>query len=364
MTQVTDDKIYALILAGGVGTRLWPKSRQNRPKQLLDMVAENTMLQETCERIKPIIPHQRMFVVTNGAYAPLVHEQVPQMPEANIICEPSGHGTAPCIGLSALYLRRFDPDGVMSSLHADHLIQDSAGFRRALQAAAQLARQGYLVTLGIQPNSAHTGYGYIQRSEPLGDVAGFAAYRVRKFTEKPDRERAQQFVDSGEFYWNSGIFVWKTSAILAAIEQHMPALSAQLDAIDRGLGTEHERETLERVWREVSDESVDVGILEKADNVAVIPINVGWSDVGSWTTLLEVLPCDEHNNVIVGAEHVGLDTTGSLLYGNNRMIATIDVHDMVVVDTDDVLLICPASRAQDVKHLIAELKRRKREQYL
>lgn len=365
MTKSSDnEQLYALILAGGVGSRLWPKSRQARPKQLLDMVSGNTMLQDTCARIAPIISHERMFVVTNGMYAPLIRDQVPQMPAGNIVREPSGHGTAPCIGLSALYLRRLDPDSVMSSLHADHLIEDSAGFRQALLAAQELARKGFLVTLGIQPDSAHTGYGYIQRGEALGDAAGILAYRVRKFTEKPDQGTARRFVDSGEYYWNSGIFIWKTAAILEAIRKHLPELAGQLEEIEAGIGTDREREILERVWAGVKDESVDVGILEKADNVAVIPISVGWSDVGSWTTLLEVLPHDEHENVVVGAEHIGIDTTGSLLYGNKRLIATIDLHDMVVVDTEDVLLICPASRAQDVKHLIAELKKQKREQYL
>jgi mannose-1-phosphate guanylyltransferase len=203
--------VYALILAGGVGTRLWPKSRRRKPKQLLDLVAKNTMLQETCTRISPIVPHENMFVVTNGAYADTVREQIPAMPPHNVISEPAGRGTAPCIGLAALYLRRLNPDGVMASLHADHVITNAAGFRRALTAAAELAREGYLVTLGIQPDAPETGYGYIQQGDPLHQVDGFNAYRVRQFTEKPDRETAERFEASREYYWNSGIFVWKTS---------------------------------------------------------------------------------------------------------------------------------------------------------
>jgi mannose-1-phosphate guanylyltransferase len=359
-----EDQVYALILAGGVGTRLWPKSRRRKPKQLLDLIAKNTMLQETCERIEPIIPHENVFVVTNGAYADLVREQIPGMPAQNVISEPAGKGTAPCIGLAALYLRRLNPDGVMASLHADHVIEDPEGFRRALSAAARLAQEGYLVTLGIQPDSPHTGYGYIQQGEPLHQVDGFNAYRVRQFTEKPDQPTAEQFLASREYYWNSGIFIWKTSAILGAIERYLPDLALHLREIDAGIGTPQERETLERVWATVKEQSVDVGILEQADNVAVIPISVGWSDVGSWATLIDILPRDAEDNVVVGGEHVGINTHGSLLYGTKRLIATIDLTDMIVVDTDDVVLICPKARAQDVKHLIDELKKRRKEEYL
>jgi mannose-1-phosphate guanylyltransferase len=359
-----EDNIYALILAGGVGTRLWPKSRRRKPKQLLDLIAKNTMLQETCARIDPIIPPEHVFVVTNAAYAGTVREQVPAMPPQNIIGEPAGKGTAPCIGLAALYLRRLNPDGVMASLHADHVIKDAGGFREALLGAAQLAQEGYLVTLGIEPDAPETGYGYIRRGEPLHQVGGFNAYRVRKFTEKPDRATAEEFVASREYYWNSGIFIWKTSAILGAIERYLPDLAMQLREIDAGIGTPREREILEQVWARVNDQSVDVGILEQADNVAVMPIRVGWSDVGSWATLTDILPRDEQNNVIVGGEHVAINTHGSLLYGTKRLIATIDLTDMIVVDTDDVVLVCPKSRAQDVKHIIEELKKRQKEEYL
>jgi mannose-1-phosphate guanylyltransferase len=358
------ESMFALILAGGVGTRLWPKSRKDKPKQLLDIVSQSTMLQETCNRIRPIIPHERIFVVTNGAYAATVREQVPEMPARNVIAEPAGRGTAPCIGLSSLYLRRLDPNGTMASLHADHVIHDAEGFRKALRAAARLAQQGYLVTLGIRPDSPHTGYGYIQQGAPLGDVGGFGASRVSRFTEKPDRATAEQFVQSKEYFWNSGIFVWKISAIMEAIEKHLPDLAAQLRAIDAAIGTESERDVLEQVWAEVRDQSIDVGILERADNVAVIPISVGWSDVGSWATLIEILPRDGNENVIVGGEHIGIDTSGSLLYGTRRLVAAIGLKDMIVVDTDDVVLVCPKDRAQDVKHIIAELKRQGKEKYL
>ncbi len=258
------DKVYALILAGGVGTRLWPKSRRRKPKQLLDLIAKNTMLQETCERIEPIIPHENVFVVTNGAYADIVREQIPAMPPQNVISEPSGKGTAPCIGLAALYLRRLNPDGVMASLHADHVIEDAEGFRRALSSAARAGAGGVPGHPGHPARLAATpGTATSSEARRCTRWNGFDAFRVQKFTEKPDLPTAEKFLASREYYWNSGIFIWKTSAILEAIERHLPDLARQLREIDAGIGTPQEHETLERVWASVEEQSVDVGILEQ-----------------------------------------------------------------------------------------------------
>ncbi len=356
--------MYALILAGGIGSRLWPRSRQNMPKQLLDIVAKNTMLQETFVRISPLIPADNVFVVTNDTYAPIVREQIPVLPKANVVNEPAGHGTAPCIGLSALYLKRLAPEGVMVSLHADHLIEDAPAFRRALQVAAKVAEEDYLVTLGIEPDQPDISYGYIQRGQPLTTVDDHQVYRVEKFTEKPDEATARQFLESGQYYWNSGIFVWKISVILREIELYLPHLYEKLMIIDRAIGTPDERQMLEEVWNTVENETIDVGIMEKAREVAVIPINIGWSDVGSWATLTDILPRDREDNVVVGGEHIGVDTTGSLLYGTKRLIATVGLKDMIVVDTDDVVLVCPKDRAQDVKDLVTKLRMVNKDEYL
>lgn len=356
--------MYAVILAGGIGTRLWPRSRKDMPKQLLDIVAKNTMLQETFERIKPLIPVERVFVVTNDTYAPIVRGQIPRIPKYNVINEPEGHGTAPCIGLAALYLRRLDREGVMASLHADHLIEDAASFRAALRAAAEVAKLGYLVTLGVEPNNPTTGYGYIHRGKFLQEANGHPVYQVEQFTEKPNEATARRFVESGEYYWNSGIFVWKISTILAETERLLPDLHTQLMVIDEAIGTERERQVLEGVWQAVQNESIDQGIMERAKNVAVIPIDVGWSDVGSWATLADLLPRDSNDNVVVGGEHIGVETTGSLLYGTKRLIATLGLKDMIVVDTDDVVLVCPKDRAQDVKDLVTKLKQTHKDVYL
>ena len=357
--------LYALILAGGVGTRLWPRSRKHKPKQLLDIVSENTMLQETFIRIEPLVPVERTLVITNGTYAPLIKEQVPRLPPDNILIEPAGRGTAPCIGLSALYLKRLDPESIMASLNSDHVILDAEGFRQALDAAAEMARQGHLVTLGIRPDSPHTGYGYIQQGERIETVNGLPIFRVRRFKEKPDLKTAEKFLESQDHLWNSGIFIWKTSVLMDAIRRQMPDLYSQLQVIERAIGTEAEARVLEEVWEQVQNISVDIGILEKADDVVVIPLQVGWNDIGSWAQLPDILPSDDDDNVIIGADHIGVDTAKCLVYaGSNRLIATIGLQDMIVVDTEDVLLICPKSRAQDVRHLIDELKKQGKDQYL
>ncbi len=355
--------MYAVIMAGGVGTRLWPRSRRNMPKQFLDIVTENTMLQETFLRIEPLVPPEKVFVITNGTCAPLVWEQIPWLPRDNVIVEPAGRNTAPCIGLAALYLRQLDPEEVMVVLPADHLIREAALFREILRVVATVAQDGYLVTMGIQPDSPHTGYGYIQRGDFLRQIGQHSVYKVARFTEKPDKATARRFLDSGQYYWNSGMFGWKVSAILEAIGVHLPALHAQLMTIEAALGSPREREVMGEVWQEVESISVDYGVMERADNVAVIPVDVGWSDVGSWATVAELLPKDAEDNVVVG-EHIGFDTTGSLLYSSGRLVATIGLRDMVVVDTGDVVLVCPRARAQEVKDLVGELKRRRKDEYL
>lgn len=355
--------MYALIMAGGSGTRLWPRSRGSSPKQLLGLLSERTMLQEACHRIAPLVPDDQIFVVTNEAYTDVVRQQVPQAPAANIIGELEGHGTAPCIGLSALYLRRLDSEAVMAVLTADHHIEKTEELRRALQAAAQVAEEGRLVTLGIQPNHPATGYGYIERAERLGEVGGLKVYRVEKFAEKPDLATAQAFIESGRYYWNSGMFVWKVATILREFEKLMPRFYAQLMDIDAALGTTEERAVLERVWPQVENETIDYGIMERADDVAVIPVDIGWSDVGDWTALSELLPADEEGNVVVG-QHVGLDTTDCLIHGSRRLVTTIGLEDMIVVDTEDALLICPKERAQEVRDLVRKLKESGREECL
>ncbi len=352
-----------LILAGGFGTRLWPSSREHMPKHLLPIGGERSLLRETYLRIAPLVEPHQVYVATAAVHANQVRAHLPELPPENIIVEPVGKGTAPCIGLAALHMRRKNADGIMASLHADHVILDPEGFRAALQSAVALAEKGYIATLGITPRWAETGFGYIERGQPVDDATAMPAFHVLQFTEKPDAERARRFVESGRYYWNSGIFVWQISRILDEMRNLLPELKAALDQIDGALDTPEARAVLEQVWPCIQPVTVDVGIMEKARRVVVIPISVGWNDVGSWKAVAEVTPADEQGNVILG-EHVALDTEGTLIWGGKRLIAAIGLKDMVIVDTDDAVLICPKDRAQDVKVLVEMLRRENKRQYL
>ncbi len=357
--------MYAAILAGGTGTRLWPRSREHLPKQMLDLVTHETMLQETVHRVMPIIPVERIFVVTGRNYADLAREQLPELPPENVLVEPSGRSTAPCVGLAAVHILRRDPDAVMASLHADHVIRDPEGFRQALLAARDVAQDDVLVTLGIQPTHPATGFGYIHRGEQVATSRGLPVFRVRRFVEKPPLPQAQAYLESGEYYWNSGIFIWKAATILDQMKALLPDLHRQLMRIAAALDGPQASEVLEEVWREVCPVSIDVGVMERATQVLVLPLDVGWSDVGDWAALADLLPKDEQGNVVVRTPHVGLDTTGTLIYGSGeRLVATVGVKDLVIVDTGDVLLICPKDRTQDVRFLVERLRERGQEEYL
>jgi mannose-1-phosphate guanylyltransferase len=350
---------YALILAGGVGSRLWPRSRESRPKQLLDLISERSMLQETVARVEPLVPPEHIIIMTNQSYVALVREQLPNVPPGNVIGEPAVRGTASAVGYGAAVIARRDPSAVMFSLHADHYMRDVEGFRRALQAAARVAGEGYLVTLGIQPEYPETGYGYIERGEKLGAFEGQVAYRVVRFTEKPDAETARAFVESGRYYWNSGLFTWQVSTILEAFAKYMPDTYEKLQVIASAIGTDEGPETLGRVWPALENQTIDYGIMERAERVAVVPADFGWSDVGTWNALFKLMDADGERNVVVG-DHVGVDTCGSFVYSEGRLIATIGVEDLIIVDTGDAVLVCPRDRAQDVKTVVDRLKREKR----
>jgi mannose-1-phosphate guanylyltransferase len=348
------ETMYALVLAGGSGTRLWPHSRSSQPKQFLSIGGGHTMLQETVARTLPIIPPERVYVATNAAYAGLVMEQLPDVPRDQILIEPAGRGTAPCIGLAALHLRRRDPTAVMAVLSADHRVEQAERFCTALAVGADMAQQGYLVTLGIQPTAPSTGYGYIRRGAPLLQEGPHSVFRVQAFVEKPDAERARTYIHSGDYFWNAGMFVWRTDRILYELALHRPALAHALEQIGAAIGTPEQQQVLEQVWPGIENVAIDVAVMERTGHAAVIPADLGWSDVGDWASLAETLPKDADGNAVIG-NYVGVDTSNSLIYGNGRVVATIGVQDLMIVDMHDVVLICSRERAQDVKAMVAKI---------
>jgi mannose-1-phosphate guanylyltransferase len=282
-----------------------------------------------------------------------------------VIVEPSGRNTAPAIGLALIHLAQRDPEATMAILPADHLMADPEGFRSALQTAAELAAQDYLVTLGITPDTPHTGYGYIQRADPLPTADGAQAYAVKRFLEKPDLETAQRLLQDGTYLWNGGIFVCQLPAMRAEMARQMPQLEAVLSELAAALGSSEEKDTLARVWPQAPRVSIDYGVMEQARRVAVVPINVGWNDVGDWSALHHVLPADSEGNIVAGGNHLSIDSTGTLVYGSaERLIATIGVKDLIVVDTGDVLLICRRDNAQDVRTAVGRLQEQGRVEFL
>lgn len=361
-----NEHLYAVIMAGGIGSRLWPRSRRASPKQFLDLLGPRTMLQETVERMAPLIPLERVLVVVSEDHAGTVRSQVPGLPKENIVVEPGPRGTAPCAGLSAVVIQRRDPEAVMAVCPADHLIADAGGFRQAIGAAAQLAQDDYLVTLGITPDHPHIGYGYIQRSAPLGERNGLPTFQVRRFTEKPDEPTAQGFIESGEYYWNGGIFVWRAATILAEMETLLPLLHTELQSVARAWLSPQRGEVLDAAWDRVPRTTIDYGIMEQARRVAVVPVNIGWDDVGNWATLSGLVEGDEAGNVVRGdCRPLLLETRDTYVYASaGRLVATVGLEGFVVIDTADALLVCPKDQAQDVRDVVERLKADDLKEYL
>ncbi len=357
---------YAVIMAGGIGSRLWPRSRNAMPKQFLDLLGPRTMLQETIARMEPLIPLPRVLVVVSQEHASVVQDQVPGLPEENILIEPGPRGTAPCIGLAAVALRKRDPHAIMAVCPSDHLIINEVAFRKALSAAAHVAQDGYLVTLGIAPSHAHTGYGYIQRGASLGKPEGLPAFRVLRFTEKPNAPTALEFVESGEYYWNGGIFVWRVDTILDNMKWLLPELHAELQALGETWGSPSHTDRLSSAWRRVPRTTIDYGVMEKAERVAVVPVDMGWDDVGNWATLTALVAPDEQGNVVHGSgRYVLLDTADTYIHSSaGRLVAAVGLEGLVVVDTPDALLICPKDQAQAVRVVVDRLKAEGLEEYL
>lgn len=349
--------MYAAILAGGVGTRLWPRSRQSQPKQFSDITgAGRTMIQITVDRLEGLVPPDQTYVITGSRYASLVGEQLQHIPSKNILVEPSGRNTAPAIGLACIHLQRRDPEAVVAILSADHSIRDEDQFRAVLRQAEIAAQAGHLVILGIEPDTPHTGYGYIKRKERLAVSGELPVYAVEKFLEKPNQPTAQRFLAEGGYYWNGGTFVSRVDRLLEEMAQHMPDLYAKLRKIQAALGSDEAGRVLDEVWPTVPKTSIDYGVMERAQQVAVVPLRAGWNDVGSWDALEKVSEMDAEGNCTVAGQTLSIDSQGNIVSGDSRLIALIGVEDLVVVDTGDALLIGHKKQMQKVKAVVEQLR--------
>lgn len=361
--------IYAVIMAGGRGTRFWPLSREQFPKQFLRIFGSQSMIEETVSRILPLIPSEDIYIVTNHQYAEEIRLKPPFIREkCNFILEPVGKNTAPALGLAAIYLKNRDPEGVMLALPSDHVIKDNALFLKVLEEGESIARSGYLVTIGIKPVRPETGYGYIKfkakgSNFKAKDGKAIEAYEVERFIEKPSLFRARRYVKAGDYLWNSGIFIWKVSTFLEEIRQYMPELSEGLKVIEGAIGQEGEKEVVANVYSQLKPQSVDYGVLEKSKKVMVIPSHFGWNDVGSWKAMDDIMEKDGHGNIIEG-NVINIDSSDSIIYGGRRLLATLGLNNTIVVDTEDATLVCSKEKAQDVKKVVEELKRRGSEEYL
>lgn len=344
---------YCVIMAGGIGSRFWPMSRQSCPKQFLDILGTGrSFIRHTYERFAKIIPNENFIVVTNRRYKQQVLEHIPELSEEQILCEPIGRNTAPCIAYAAYTLKQKNPNAEMIVSPADHLILNENEFIRVLESSLEfISKNSALMTIGITPTRPETGYGYIQRT--TNDTIS----AVKCFTEKPNREMAQAFLDCGEFLWNSGIFIWRLADIIAAFEKYLPEHSALFGAIERKLGTVDEVEAIELVFSQCKSISIDYGVMEKADNVYVHSGDFGWSDVGTWGSVYQQSRKDRYANVLNGSTIQTYNTRNSLISLPKDKVAVVSgLKDYIIVDTDDVLMICPKDEEQNIKSFIEDVK--------
>ncbi|MGC4117999.1 MAG: mannose-1-phosphate guanylyltransferase/mannose-6-phosphate isomerase [Myxococcales bacterium] len=362
------NKFFAVVLAGGSGTRFWPLSREKTPKQLLPIAGgEDTLLQQTVKRVLPLIPRENVLVVTNSSLFGDVNAQLTERLgeswEQNIITEPEARNTAPALGLAALHLQRIAPDGCMVVLSTDHVIRRGDLLPSLLTRARDAAQRGLVVTLGISPAWPETSYGYIRAGAlcPGEDATG--ARRVEAFVEKPDKATAETYLKTGGYYWNSGIVVWKTATLLEELQKHAPKLWGALEEIRASLGTEHEDQVIKDTFAKLDPISIDYAVMERTERAAVIPADIGWADVGSWTALEQVSARDAAGNVI-GGNVIDIDSKDSIVHAEKRLVATVGLQGMVVVDTPDAVLVCSKDRVQDVSGVVDQLRQRKGSEHL
>jgi len=352
-----EPSFWAVIPAGGAGTRLWPLSRATRPKFLLPLLGERSLLQQTVERLTPLAPASRTMIVCGPAHAAAAARQLPEIPEANLIVEPGPRGSGPAIGLAAALIARQDPTAIMGSFAADHEVTDPAAFERAVRVAIETARDGWLVTIGLTPTRPETGYGYIERSDAtVSQTECGAAYKALRFHEKPNIELATDYVASGRFLWNASMFIWQAKTLLDEMQRLDPALHSAVSRVVNAWGTVDQEQVTEEVWASIEETTIDHGVMEKSDRVAVVSAELGWSDVGDWHGLGELVARDDVGNSVKG-DLVQHESRNSVVWSETgRLIALVGIENTVIVDTEDALLVVSRDRAQDVKRIVDRLK--------
>jgi len=372
MSSTSEKSLHAcaMLLAGGRGTRFWPRSRTRTPKQLLNITGKETMLRETAARLAPLFPPQRLWVVTNEEQATAVRRELPRVPGANVLSEPVGRNTAAAIGLAAIHLAKRYGDALMAVLPADSYIADVPQYRKLVSAALDLAREpGNMVVMGIPPTRPETGYGYIEHGHSAGKLRGAPAFAVKRFTEKPKLTLAKRYVASGHYFWNAGMFFWRVSTFMENLRRYLPATHAALLELEESIGTRRFDRELRRIYPRLENISVDYAIMEPAtrergaQRVLVIPAKVGWSDIGSWAAVYELLATHDGENVCPGASFT-LDGSGNFFWSPKKFVAAIGVKDLVLVETGDAILICPRERTQDVGKVVKWLEEQRRKELL
>jgi mannose-1-phosphate guanylyltransferase len=359
-------KSIIVIMAGGKGERFWPLSRQNYPKQLLNLIGTQSLIQDTVERVLALTEYERIYVVTNQSYVDVVREQLPNIPDRNILVEPESRNTAPCVGLAVAYISKHFPgeDPVIAFLSSDSLVKNPSEMCRTLQAGmayAETATRG--VVIGMRPTRPETGFGYIRVGAELGESQGIVYYGVESFTEKPDLATAQKYLEQKNFLWNSGIFLWRRSCLEQEIRKNLPQLAKSLFEFQKYIDSPHETAKLLDIYPTLPAISVDYGILEKTEDLVVILGEYDWDDLGCWSAMERVLPLDEAGNVVQG-QYIGVDTDHCVIYSPQKMVATLGISCLIVVEMDDVLFVCPKERAQDIKLVLAKLREENRRDLL
>lgn len=356
---------YCLIMAGGSGTRFWPRSRKAKPKQFLTIFGNQSLIQSTISRFGNFIPDESIFIVSNKGQKEVLEEQTTRLPKENLIYEPVGKNTLPAIGLAALFIAKKDPDGMMVVSPADHLTQNDALFQETIESAIKIASEkNGIVTIGITPNHPATGYGYIEIADEIKIGQSIKSYAVNRFVEKPNLEKANEYISSGRFFWNAGIFVFKVSVFLESVQKHAPKLYADLLKIAETIGTESYEQVLDTIYNQVDSISIDYGIMEKADNVFLVQGDFVWNDLGSWEEVYKYDQQKDENQNVKSGEVVFVNAKNSYVSAPDSLVAVVGLDDIIVVQEGDTILVCKRDQAEEIKHVVAELTKRNLDKHL